>query len=306
MGVLFNRYCVVRFLTQGKEIGGRTELVNGELIYPPTIKFDITHTSEGDPNEAKIEVVNLSPRSQRDLLVEGDRIEIEAGYWPQDGTKYSGPIYAGQIRSAITNSRGVDTITKIECGDGDDAFSKSRLRENVGATTHANIVERLFQKLQEEGITRGTINIPDFTEIRPRTIDRLVRRELDDIAYQHDLTWHITDGKFNMYPRDNALDNTNNLITPDTGLISSPEFTDKGVRFTTLIIPDLRPGLTVQLDKSSDNKVFQRRITETVKIEEIKFSGSTNNDFFGCDIEGKFMEGDQVVRSRQRLIGNVT
>ena len=303
MGILYNRFVEVRFLDRNRVVGGRMFYDGNAIVHPNSIEFYVNHSSESSPNSAEISILNLSSDTQRQILIEGDRVELEAGYWPQDGARTTGVIFRGQIRSVLTKkSDQTNTRVKILLGDGDYVYAHSRIRHVFQNPTHKQIVESIASQFESEGLKIGKIDVPDFTETRPRTVDRLGRRELDDIAYQHDLQWYIQDGEFNMYPRDEPLKDSAYYLSPDSGVVGSPEFTEVGVNVRTLMIPDLRPGFTFLLK----NDKLNRRVSEECKIDRITFRGNNYAGQFGCEITSRFIKSGAAVRARERLIGAVT
>ncbi len=303
MAILYNRYLMAHFIDRGLEIGGRQEIVRGRVEHPVTMRVNFTYSTESQPNEGTLTIINLSPQSQRDLLVEGERVEVVAGYWPWGGPRNIGPIFAGQIRKAHTKTvGGTTTETVIELGDSDDAYAHAQLREVFPDADHETIVRRCLESMVPEGVRIGRVEMPGFVERRIRTVDRLAREELDDICRTHDLQWYIQDGVANVYPRDNALQNTDYILEPQTGVIDAPEFSDKGANFRTLMLPDLRPGFTITLQ----NDQIASRFSERLKIESVNFQGSNAEGFFGAQVRALYLNGDQVVRTRERHLGATT
>lgn len=297
--MLFNRFLVVRFKDAGMVIGGRQELSGLQLLIPPTIEVDCQHTNESTPNEATIKIYNVAPATQRKLFVEGKRVEVEAGYWPQDGARDTGIIFKGQIREVKTYvENGVDVISELKFGDGDDAarVRKTRRKHKKGAT-HKEIVHAVARDMKEDGIETGIIVVPDYTEPRAVTIDRPSWRVLEDISHQHDLLWMIQDGVLNMHPADSPLRDKPLVLTPDTGVLEAPEFSHDGVDLTVMMLHFLRPGYTFILQNSH----VQSRAPEKYRVEEINFSGSNVGDSFGATIKAKVIGANgKVKRSRDR------
>jgi hypothetical protein len=300
--MLFNRFLLVRFKDAKKVIGGRQTYIDGRLLIPPTISFECSHTNESTPNEATIKIHNVAPETQRELFVTGKRVEIEAGYWPQNGAQETAIIFKGQIRSARSYvENGVDNISELTFGDSDDAARSRRARIKLPAgTSHGQVVSAMIAEMGKDGVTRGTIDVPNYSEVRPMTIDRPAWRELEDIAHQHNLLWSVQDGKLNMYPADRPLLDKAVTLTPTTGVLDTPEFTDTGVDIRTMMIPYLRPGHTFILR----NDLAVNRAPEKFRIEEINFSGSNYGDEFGASISAKVMgTSGKVKRSRDRQAG---
>jgi len=291
-------------MDRGATLGGRQVWDGREVIYPPKISIDINHTEDSTPNEGTVKIWNLSPTSQRDLLIEGERIEVEAGYWPQDGERETGIIFRGQIGEPTTSYNRTHSISTIPVADSDDAYTNARTRtvlqgEGTGPT-HAEIVDAALDQFRAAGVEIGRVEVPDYRESRPRTIDRLSRLELDDIAYQHDLVWHIQDNVFNMYPRNQSLENGRKILTHESGVIGVPQFTSKGVELKVLMLHDLRPGEIFEL---FNDRIANRRVEETLKIKDINFTGNNKSGFFGANIESLFMLDGETQRSRQQFVG---
>ena len=303
MSVLFNRYLTIKFIDAGVVIGGRQEIYEGAILLPPTMDFRFRHTSDGNPNDGEITVHNMAPETQRRVLIEGARVEVEAGYWPANSSRETSNIFSGQIRPGSgTNFKHAGAETRIIIGDGDDAYAHARVRDVFDSGNHADIGAAITQSFKARGIEIGRIEIPSFTEPRPRTVDRLARRELDDICYQHDLQWSIQDGVLNVYPRDDALRKGRMILEPGTGVIGIPEFTDKGARIDIYMLPSLRPGDVFQYR----NDKISSRITEDLKIETIEFGGNNARGRFGGTIEAKYLSENKVIRARERYIGAET
>lgn len=308
MGILYNRFLEIRFMTRGAILGGRQEWDGSRVLYPPKISIDITHSEESNPNEGSIKIWNMAPTTQRDLLIEGDRIEVEAGYWPHEGDRETGLIFRGQIGDPKTRYEGTHSISEIPVTDSEDAYIGARTRQILEGSegtgpTHREMVEAAVQEFRAAGVEIGRIDVPEYRESRPRTEDRLSRLVLDDIAYQHDLVWHIQDNVFNMYPRDQPLEIGRKILTPETGVIGVPQFTSKGVDFKCLMLHSLRPGEIFEL--VNDN-IVNRRVHETLKIDKINFSGNNKSGFFGGKVKSLFVLDGEVERSRQQFIGNRT
>jgi hypothetical protein len=307
--MLFNRFIEVDFPDAGQIIGGRQELVGGAVNIPPAISFDVKHSSEASPNEARITIYNMHADTQAKVLQEGKRIELHAGYWPANGERYVGIIFKGQIRKTTTwVEGGTEVVTAIECGDGDDGFAHSRVRKRTkGRQTHRQTGDDIVAAFHQHGITPGRIEIPDYTEKRPRTIDRAARNELNDIARQHDLRWSIQDGVLNVTSRDHALNDRPVILSPDTGLLDSPKRSEHGVDVKTLMLPDLRPGQTFRLENPY---VANPLSGEEYMILEITFAGDNFGGDFGCQIEARGLHDPaqtdkpkkrRVRRSRERI-----
>jgi hypothetical protein len=298
--VLYNRFLLVRFKNVSEVIGGR-QTYSGFTVYTqPTIEFDCTHTKKSSPNEATLRLFNVAPATQHKLFTAGAKVEIEAGYWPQDeGAEQNfGVIFKGQIREVRTYiDNGTDTVSELKLGDGDDAARVSRGRAKFPkGTSHKIIVDSLVTKLPD--VVVGKIEVPNYIEPRPFMCDKGAWRSLEDIAHQHNLNWGVQDGVVNMTAADKPLVDSGIILSPRSGVIDAPEFTHEGVEIKTLLLHYLRPGYTFIL---RNDDVQRLRAPEKYCIEEIRFSGSNNGDDFGCSITSKLVGNDGKIKpSRNR------
>ena len=284
--MLYNRLLEIHFPDAGIVIGGRQVLVQCRVVIPPSISFEAKHSSESSPNEAKVTLYNVHADTRAKILTEGKRIEIHAGYWPANGSRWAGIVFKGQIRKTLTKvDGGTEVVTEIECGDGDDGYARARVRKRTRKPpTHAAVVSEIVAAFKAHGIKAGVIDIPDYTEARPRTIDRAARRELDDICRQHDLQWSIQDGELHVYSRDDVLRDDRVVLSPDTGLLDSPQRSEHGVDIKALMLYELRPGHTIRLE----NPYVSNPLAGTeYKVHEITFSGDNFGGEFGCQIEAR-------------------
>jgi hypothetical protein len=159
------------------------------------------------------------------------------------------------------------------------------------------MIEAVASDMAKDGITLGTVIVPDYVESRPVTIDRPSWRVLEDISHQHDLIWMIQDGTLNIYPADKPLRDKPLVLTESTGVLDAPEFTHDGVSLRTMMLHFLRPGYTFILQ----NKQVTSRAPEKYRVEEINFTGSSVGDDFGATIEAKVITANgKVKRSRDR------
>lgn len=294
--MLYNRFLAVRFKDAGMVIGGRQTYNDGQVSIPPTIEFDCSHTNQSSPNEATIKLYNVSPETQRRLFIEGKRVEVEAGYWPQDGERITDIIFKGKIREVRGRvENGTDAVSELIFGDGDDAKSRKGRKQFARGTTHGDLVRYVGSEMAKDGIEYGQVEIPHYVEPRAITLDKPVWRFLDDICHQHDLAWSIQDGTLNIIAADKPLRDTPVVLTPLTGVIDAPEFTTDGVDLKIMMLPYLRPGYTFILR----NDQVTNRAPEKYRIEEINFSGSNVGDDFGAEIKAKVVQPNGRVKKKR-------
>lgn len=302
---MYNRFLELRFVKSGMKIGGCNKWNGNSIDMPLLITATCSMKSESAPNDAEITITNLSYQTARQVLVEKEEIEIWAGYSPEGQEPFIGMIFKGVIRSAITNRDGVNRKTVIHIGDGDEAHGQAKVKKKVAKGSYKGQVDAAVESMEKRGVKRGKVKVDDKQVGRTLTFNgEYARAILDDVAYSTDSVWMIIDGKIHMHKRDEFLEDSKYILTPENGLIGSPVFNDDGVDIKTLLIHDLRPSMKIGV---KSNNVGNPRINAGYKIEEITFSASTGAGEHGCSIKLKELGANgKVKRKKDRNIGGVT
>ena len=303
--MMYNRFLELRFVKSGMKIGGCNKWNGNGIDMPLLITATCSMKSESAPNDAEITITNLSYQTARQVLVEKEEIEIWAGYSPEGQEPFIGMIFKGVIRSAITNRDGVNRKTVIHIGDGDEAHGQAKVKKKVAKGSYKGQVDAAVESMEKRGVKRGKVKVDDKQVGRTLTFNgEYARAILDDVAYSTDSVWMIIDGKIHMHKRDEFLEDSKYILTPENGLIGSPVFNDDGVDIKTLLIHDLRPSMKIGV---KSNNVGNPRINAGYKIEEITFSASTGEGEHGCSIKLKELGANgKVKRKKDRNIGGVT
>lgn len=303
--MMYNRFLELRFVKSGMKLGGCNKWNGNGIDMPLLITATCSMKSESAPNDAEITITNLSYQTARQVLVEKEEIEIWAGYSPEGQEPFIGMIFKGVIRSAITNRDGVNRKTVIHIGDGDEAHGQAKVKKKVAKGSYKGQVDAAVESMEKRGVKRGKVKVDDKQVGRTLTFNgEYARAILDDVAYSTDSVWMIIDGKIHMHKRDEFLEDSKYILTPENGLIGSPVFNDDGVDIKTLLIHDLRPSMKIGV---KSNNVGNPRINAGYKIEEITFSASTGAGEHGCSINLKELGANgKVKRKKDRNIGGVT
>jgi hypothetical protein len=206
------------------------------------IKFNIEKTNESNPNTSKIEVYNLSETSRSAFEDKKTRVVLEAGYLNTKAV-----IFQGNVTKAVHKYQRVNIITTVELGDGDNRYRNARLDKGYppGISTQ-QVINDLAAELQLP--VSNIKGIPVFKYANGLTLSGVARDHLDIICEKDDLEWSIQDETLQIIPKRESTDDSIILLDSSSGLIGSPEKTDKGVQFETLLMPRLRPGRRAKLD----------------------------------------------------------
>jgi hypothetical protein len=204
-----------------------------------------------EPNSSEITITNISPDSRGKMQKKGVKVTVEAGY---DATGVS-KIFRGDARSIDHVRNNADWDTKIKCGDGERAWRFARVNESFAAGTGAGDV--LNYLAEQSGLQLGSV---------PSVVENLTTRydhgyvvsgtwahEMDKLVKSIGYKWSVQDETLQVLLPGDTSKAAVPLISPDTGLVKSPEFgtpEKKGapalIKFTSLLMPT-QPGARVKL-----------------------------------------------------------
>ena len=255
MGLLYKRNIRVSF--GRKEFPSSTE-INFTIVNDLFVSFDIEKTSEKTPNKARIQIHNLNQTSRSTLQQRDVFVRLDVGYAGQFDEIFSGNMFKGKSERTAN-----EWITTLETGDGQEAF-KSQVNTSLGpGTTSQQVVDTLAAALGAGiGAIKG-LATDIFQNGIVLTGD--VEARMDEIMDKQGLEWSIQDGKLQILPPDEPSEELGILISPNTGLIGAPierEETDaagKFIEFASLLRPQLKPGVAIQIASRDVNGIFKIR-----------------------------------------------
>lgn len=276
-GTLFGRVAYVDIGPPGEE-GVRLEGLR--------LTFRVTKSKKKEPNKHEIRVYNLSEATRAQISRSGNQALLYAGYRQAGGPQL---IAVGDVTRVKNVRQGVDRETLIELGDGSTAYRESVASisvssggqsgtaiEQLAATTGLPL--RDLQGIGGEAFANG------FSFVGP------TREGLTRVLGAVGAEWSIQDGEIQIIRRgaDNGDDAI--LLTPDSGLIGTPENLDEqagkldgakdppGYRVRALLQPRLKPGGLVRVE-SEDVQAFLR-------IGDLTHRGDTHGGDFVTEIDG--------------------
>jgi hypothetical protein len=254
---------------------GDVEVSSGPATGALACEFSVRKTLKAEPNVCSLRVYNLSEETRTKLTSPKKIVvRIEAGY----GTRVS-QIYLGDVRALtpgeITPTG--DVITDLESGDGEKACASAHLSVPIGGKGPAGDSLRAIAKALGVGLGNTAQMAAQLSAkgvaVFPRTtvLSGNVARHLTDFCRSAGLEWSIQDGALQILDLAGALNVKPYIIAPDSGLIGSPKMGNDGnVTLQTLMIPELRPGLRVQLDSFSVKGLY--------RIDQAEYSGQTHGE----------------------------
>jgi hypothetical protein len=250
------------------------------------VRFDVTKTNSSKPNDGTVEIFNLNadvrkfcevpPEKDGKVSQDGLYIELSAGYQALTRQIFSGYASGGseyQSPDWISKFKLVDGKTEIRTG----TFEKSYKAGTPMQTVVMDVVKKL-------GLPLGFVKSPITTDIVQHglSLSGPIKDILDNFSLKYNFFWSIQGGTVQIMDAEESLPGTAAVISPTTGLLSSPIRTEKGLEFDTLLIPHLKPGGLIRLQNNLSYNGL-------VQINSVQFSGDTSEGDFKCHIESKVL-----------------
>lgn len=252
-----------------------------------------------------ISIWNLRGDTQQDIVqstLEGTTVIVEAGY--VDG-EY-GKIFEGQVFQPLFDRQNVtDFITTLHCIDSMSLHHANFVSTCMQAGYKYHDVINTMSKNARQPIPLGDVtqSLDQKTSPRGKVLFGDPRRYLRNIARDNNAQYWFGDGKLHVSQLDDPYEGQTLVLTPQTGLVGTPQQTDDGVAFRCLLNPNLTvkaPPMVVKLDQAviRQVKINQGMLVSpldndgTYKIVKVAYVGDTRgNDWYteciGVNMAGK-------------------
>lgn len=207
-------------------------------------------------NTATIQIYNLSPETKGILEGSKTKVMLEAGY--EDTVER---LFIGDVDKVVHKTEELDVVSTLEVQDGGNKFRNARL--DKGYPPNSTLKSVIDDMAKEMGTDKGLIlGVGDQKFGHGVSFSGLVRDHLDQLTKTNDLEWSIQDEVLQILPKLSASTEGVIILSSDTGLIKSPSKTDKGVEFTSLLQPRLKPGRRVFVQSENMTGLFKvRKVT---------------------------------------------
>jgi len=247
------------------------------------VQFSVKKSASKEPNTAEVTITNLSPTRRAALQTKGVKFVLECGY-VDTGVKQ---IFQGDVRHISHVREGADWRTVLKSGDGERAFQFARISETLGPkSTKSAVIKRLAAKLGLGLGNSGKAAIPGSFE-QGIVLSGPVSRELDKVLKGTGYEWSIQDEQMVILSASEVSGQDVPLLTPDSGLIGSPEFgapLAKGgkpqLSFRALLNANIKPGAKVQI------QCERFPLGVSVKCAKVEHSGDTAGQDWYTTAEG--------------------
>jgi hypothetical protein len=213
------------------------------------VNATVTKTDSKKPDKATIQIYNLNPDSRGFIQNDGNVILLFAGYGEPE------LIFQGDVDEATVARDGQDIVVEVEAGDGRRSYQDGALFQTFDPPlTSTTLLQRLANAMGV-GIGNLPTDLPVINYVQGYTVVGPARDALDEITTSLGARWSLQDGELIITLAGQGLQQLAFLVTPDSGLVGTPEKTKKGLKFSMLLNGKVKPRRPVAI-KSRDFDLF--------------------------------------------------
>lgn len=236
-------------------------------------KFSLKKTDKSSLNAGEITVFNLNQESRNLIGQKKTKVVLTAGY-----ESNAGVIFVGDITKAEHEREDTEIVTTMEVRDGDNPFRNAIYNKSFPPNTTSQYI--FNDLINSMGLIRGSINgIPSTQYKRGFCYSGMARDLMDELCSKNDLAWSIQNGAVQITPKNGFTLESIVSLSKTSGLIEEPSKTKTGVKFKSLLQPELTPRRRVNLDADKIKGVY--------KILTVTIDGDSHEGPFYAECEAK-------------------
>ncbi|EJP32306.1 hypothetical protein HMPREF1147_1343 [Selenomonas sp. FOBRC9] len=219
-------------------------------------EFQTKTTTETAVQIGTLVVYNMNAATEKEAIEEGFQISIFGGY--EEG-QY-GEIFTGDIVQIFRNrENGTDYRLEIIAIKGMISLFMNHVRSTIAAgSTPRDVVNAVAGQADKKiGVGEVSEELPAEPLPRGKVLFGTPAKYLRDICTWNDAAyWEGEDGKLTIetveqeIPEDRVL-----VLTPNTGLVGTPIYTDQGIQIKMLLDPRVKLRTMIKID----NEIIQRQ-----------------------------------------------
>lgn len=222
------------------------------------VVFEVKKNALGQPAIAHIMIYNLNPETEAAIIEEGFHVQLEAGYAAQYGLLFDGDI----IQVFRNREDGINYRLEIIAADGKAFLGANYIRTTLAAGSTPRDVVEAAAKLSYYPIEIESISdsLPEIFLPRGKVCFGYPGDILDDVARTTESFCQVDNGKLEVRKYTDPIPDDKCLyLTPQTGLVGTPEYTDDGIGIKMLLNPVVQIHGLIKID----NEIIQRVAVNT-------------------------------------------
>lgn len=221
---------------------------NGLDLSQMHIKFSVQQSDVESPNNALIQIFNLSDTTTQQIEKEFTRVTLQAGY--QQGA--FGIIFDGTIKQ-VRRGRldNMNTFIYIYAADADIGLNFGVVARALSAGATPQQQAQSYADAMNLPLDYQQYGVGDVSLIRGKVQYGMSRDGLRNLTRSTNTSWTVQNGKIVIIPLTGYLPGEAVVINFKSGMIGLPTQTEEGIEVTTLLNPNFKIGTQVHIDNSS-------------------------------------------------------
>lgn len=256
--------------------------------------FEVHKGTGKQGNYAECRVYNLNAATENKLVAEGDRLIIEAGY---ESGQY-GKIFDGQIVwPSRSRENGVDYVLTMLAIDGDFLWNGSFISKTVNRGLNSRkIIETVANDAEEKTPVAGiSENLSEQELPRGKVFFGSPYRYLTDACRGNAASFYVEDGELSVTKLIDVSEDEALVLSPETGLVGTPEQIQHGVSFKCLMNPNIKLKTFVQLKNVTANEATASPGSNApgplddewiYQAEQVTHRGDTRGETWYTEVQG--------------------
>lgn len=250
---------------------------------------------------AEIIIYNLSYDTEQQIIQEGASVILQAGY--VNGNY--GKIYEGKVFQPMRDRENVtDYRLTLICEDALYMQERSMVRFTQAAGQNSR--DQVANICRQSGIDEGYVsdNLPDQKLPRGKTYFGDPNRYLRSSAKHCSAQWWVSEGKVNVGMPEDVSPGEALVLSPQTGLVGTPQQIEYGVFFRALLDPRIRikpeKWMLVKLDnvliRQMKKRIGQDKLSVLdqdllFQVVGVAYTGDTRGNEWYVDVTGVNSQG---------------
>jgi hypothetical protein len=254
------------------------------------VVFDVTKSTKREANSAKVTIYNLNPDQRSKLETAESRVVVKCGYAEEVGLEV---LYRGDVSFVESRKEGVDWATVIESDDGQTVFDTTRVglsfKEGATAKQVLRDILGVIPLAQRSAVVNSAIaEAVDLEYTNGYAATGNAFAALTKVTDSLSLEWSVQDGELKIIA-DGGTDGSRAIvISPDSGLIGSPQRRRKRKNGTTtvagwsvrsLLQPKIEPGGVVSIEAAAIKP------GAAFRVDSISHKGDTHGPEWVSELE---------------------
>lgn len=256
----------------------------GKLIKDLRISFFIQKTDKESANKAQIEIYNLSDTTALQIGKAKNTVILRAGYEDEGGAKN---LFFGQVSSALYTKAPPETKLEIAAFDGQSNIQEKNITVSYGPGTTVQIIFNDLLAAFGLPLTNASLILSGAYANGYAFVGK-VKDAITEVLSFAGKTWTIQNLQLTVISPGESVERTGLLISPNTGLINTPEPLDdididatqkvpKRYKIKSLLFPQMIPGAEIQIQSSI--------VFGTFRVETVEFTGDNFEGSFTAEAE---------------------